>query len=195
MLMVAFHITIFLTFPVAVPLEWNIMFAFVTVFLFLGFPTWDGYGLGDMSSPWLTAGIVAALLFFPVLGNLRPDLVSFLPSMRQYAGNWASAMWAFAPGAEKKLADKVLMSSPNQVDQLGGAYGYDRSEERYPGQPCMIRRQRAGTADAPQRAPRRPPAMAAVVSVSPPARTAASNAYWRWRASALSVEVMAHQAV
>lgn len=128
MLMVAFHITIFLTFPVAVPLEWNIMFAFVTVFLFLGFPTWDGYGLGDMSSPWLTAGIVAALLFFPVLGNLRPDLVSFLPSMRQYAGNWASAMWAFAPGAEKKLADKVLMSSPNQVDQLGGAYGYDLAE-------------------------------------------------------------------
>ena len=41
--------------------------------------------------------------FFPVLGNLRPDLVSFLPAMRQYAGNWASALWAFAPGAEEKL--------------------------------------------------------------------------------------------
>ena len=37
----------------------------------------------------------------PGLGNLRPDLVSFLPSMRQYAGNWASAMWAFAPGASR----------------------------------------------------------------------------------------------
>ncbi len=38
--------------------------------------------------------------------------------------------------------------------------------------------------------------MAAVVSVSPPpALTAASNAYWRWRASPLSVEVIAHQAV
>ncbi len=29
--------------------------------------------------------IAAGLVFFPVLGNLRPDLVSFLPSMRQYA--------------------------------------------------------------------------------------------------------------
>ncbi|WP_072813959.1 DUF3556 domain-containing protein [Rhodococcus zopfii] len=128
LLMVAFHITILLTFPVAVPLEWNAMFAFVAAFLFLGFPTWDGYAVSDISSPWLTAGIIAALCFFPVLGNLRPDLVSFLPSMRQYAGNWASAMWAFAPGAEKKLADKVLMSSPNQVDQLGAAYGYDLAE-------------------------------------------------------------------
>ncbi len=50
----------------------------------------------------------ACLLFFPILGNLRPDLVSFLPSMRQYAGNWASAMWAFAPGCEDKL-DKHLV--------------------------------------------------------------------------------------
>lgn len=45
----------------------------------------------------LPAITVVGLLFFPVLGNLRPDLVSFLPSMRHYAGNWASAMWAFAP--------------------------------------------------------------------------------------------------
>ena len=74
-----------------------------TIFLFLGFPNWDGYGIADMSSPWLTVAIVAGLLFFPVLGNLRPDLVSFLPAMRQYAGNWASAVWAFAPGAEEKL--------------------------------------------------------------------------------------------
>ena len=45
-----------------------------------------------------------------MLGNLRPDLVSFLPSMRQYAGNWASAVWAFAPGAEEKL-NRVTRSS------------------------------------------------------------------------------------
>ena len=56
--------------------------------------------------------------FFPVLGNHRPDLVSFLPSMRQYAtGNWASAVWAFAPGAEEKL-DRVLGCAPIQVEQL-----------------------------------------------------------------------------
>jgi hypothetical protein len=67
--------------------------------------------------------IVAGLLFFPVLGNLRPDLVSFLPSLRQYAGNWASAVWAFAPGAEDKL-NTVTRPTSNQVDQLV-AFGYE----------------------------------------------------------------------
>ncbi|MBF6257343.1 DUF3556 domain-containing protein [Nocardia farcinica] len=123
-LMVVFHFFITSTFPLAVPLEWNILFAYLTVFLFLGFPVTAGYGVGDMSSPWLTLGIVAALAFFPVLGNLRPDLVSFLPSMRQYAGNWASALWAFAPGAEAKLNTLPHRSTVNQLEQLR-AMGYD----------------------------------------------------------------------
>ncbi|WP_435581638.1 DUF3556 domain-containing protein [Amycolatopsis thermoflava] len=118
-MMVLFHLFITSTFPLAVPLEWNILFAFAAIFLFWGFPNEAGYGIGDMSSPWLTAAIAAGLLFFPVLGNLRPDLVSFLPSMRQYAGNWASALWAFAPGAEEKL-DAVRRPTRNQIDQLKG---------------------------------------------------------------------------
>ncbi|TGD90522.1 DUF3556 domain-containing protein [Mycolicibacterium sp. CH28] len=122
-LMVCFHLFIFSTFPLAVPLEWNALFAYLTVFLFLGFPAWDGYAVADMSSPWLTVGILVALAFFPVLGNLRPDLVSFLPSMRQYAGNWASALWAFAPGAEAKLNSIAHRPTVNQVDQLQ-AMGY-----------------------------------------------------------------------
>ena len=122
-IMVAFHLFIISTFPLAVPLEWNVLFAYATIFLFLGFPNWEGYSIADMSSPWLTVAILAGLLFFPVLGNLRPDLVSFLPSMRQYAGNWASAVWAFAPGAEEKL-NRVTRSARNQVDQLV-AFGYE----------------------------------------------------------------------
>jgi hypothetical protein len=121
--MVCFHLFIVSTFPLAVPLEWNILFSYATVFLFLGFPSWAGYSVLDLSPPWLAAAIVVGLLFFPVLGNLRPDLVSFLPSMRQYAGNWASALWAFAPGAEAKL-DGVVRSSRNQVDQYQAA-GYE----------------------------------------------------------------------
>ena len=128
--MVAFHLFIISTFPLAVPLEWNVLFAYATIFLFLGFPNWEGYGIADMSSPWLTVAILAGLLFFPVLGNLRPDLVSFLPSMRQYAGNWASAMWAFAPGAEEKL-NRVTRSARNQVDQLI-AFGYEPHGPRSP---------------------------------------------------------------
>ncbi|MFG2029527.1 DUF3556 domain-containing protein [Streptomyces sp. NPDC048825] len=122
-LMVVFHLFITSTFPLAVPLEWNLLFVYLSVFLFLGFPAWDGYGVGDMSSPWLAVGIAAGLAFFPILGNLRPDLVSFLPSMRQYAGNWASALWAFAPGAEEKLNSLPHRPTKNQVDQLQ-AMGY-----------------------------------------------------------------------
>jgi hypothetical protein len=122
-IMVAFHLFIISTFPLAVPLEWNVLFAYATIFLFLGYPNWKGYSIADMSSPWLTVAILAGLVFFPVLGNLRPDLVSFLPSMRQYAGNWASAVWAFAPGAEEKL-NRVTRSARNQVDQLV-AFGYE----------------------------------------------------------------------
>ncbi|MFF5035356.1 DUF3556 domain-containing protein [Nocardia salmonicida] len=117
-IMVIFHLFITSTFPLAVPLEWNILFAYLTVFLFLGFPNSAGYGVFDMSSPWLTVAIAAGLAFFPVLGNLRPDLVSFLPSMRQYAGNWASALWAFAPGAEAELNTIAHRPADNQVDQL-----------------------------------------------------------------------------
>ncbi|MFD9669701.1 DUF3556 domain-containing protein [Rhodococcus sp. NPDC059968] len=124
-LMVAFHLFILSTFPLAVPLEWNLLFAFATVFLFGGFPSWSGYGLGDMSSPWLTAAIVAALVFFPVLGNLRPDLVSFLPSLRQYAGNWASASWAFAPGAEDRLDKHIIRPTKNTRTQLLATYPPD----------------------------------------------------------------------
>lgn len=116
-LMVAFHLFILSTFPLAVPLQWNVMFSFTTVFLFWGHKANEGFGIGDMSSPGLTALILAALLFFPIVGNLRPDLVSFLPSMRPYAGNWAAALWAFKPGAEAKL-DALTRPAQNQVDQL-----------------------------------------------------------------------------
>ncbi len=71
-LMVAFHLFIISTFPLAVPLEWNVLFAYASIFLFLGFPAWQGYAVSNMSSPWLTATIVAALVFFPILGNFRP---------------------------------------------------------------------------------------------------------------------------
>jgi hypothetical protein len=115
-MMVVFHLFITSLFPLAAPLEWNVLFAFGAIILFGGFPAGEGYSLAGMSSPWLTAVIAAGLLFFPVLGNFRPDLVSFLPAMRQYSGNWASGMWAFAPGAEEKL-NAVERPVRNQIDQ------------------------------------------------------------------------------
>jgi hypothetical protein len=122
-MIVAFHTFIIGVFPIAVPLEWNVVFAYAAVFLFLGFPAWEGYGITDMSSPWLTVVLAVCLLFLPVLGNLRPDKVSFLWAFRQYAGNWATAVWAFAPGAEQKL-NRVTRPTTNLVDQFI-AYGYE----------------------------------------------------------------------
>ncbi|WP_025777536.1 DUF3556 domain-containing protein [Brevibacterium sp. VCM10] len=116
-LMICFHLFITSTFPLAVPLEWNLLFAYTAGFLFIGFPNADGYSIYDASSPWLVIVSLAGLFFFPVLGNLRPDLVAFTPSMRQYAGNWASALWAFQPGAEDKL-EVVTRPTKNQVNQL-----------------------------------------------------------------------------
>ncbi|MDT5026585.1 MAG: hypothetical protein QOE61_3011 [Micromonosporaceae bacterium] len=116
-LMLGFHVFIFSTFPLAVPLEWNVMFMYITAFLFLGFPAHDGYTVGNMDTGLLILTLVG-LLTFPILGNLRPNLVSFLPSMRQYAGNWASAMWAFAPGCEEKLNDHLVKPALMQKQQL-----------------------------------------------------------------------------
>ncbi|KXP13460.1 hypothetical protein AXK57_04505 [Tsukamurella pulmonis] len=122
--MVCYHLFIISTFPLAVPLEWNLLFAYTALFLFVGFPAQDGYSVLDMSPSWLILVVLAALLVFPVLGNVRPDKVSFLPSLRQYAGNWATGMWAFAPGAEEKL-NRVQRQTTNTVDQFV-ATGVDR---------------------------------------------------------------------
>jgi hypothetical protein len=113
--MLVFHIFITSTFPLAVPLEWNVFFGFIAIVLWVGFDP-GIYNIWDFSRPVLLIPISALLMFGPVLGNLRPDLVSFLPSMRQYAGNWASAVWAMKPGVEERLND--LPGVENQIDQL-----------------------------------------------------------------------------
>jgi hypothetical protein len=126
--MLGFHFFIISTFPLAVPLEWNVFFMFSAWFLFWLHPAGEGWAVTDMSTGWLIFAIVAAATF-PVLGNLRPDLVSFLPSMRQYAGNWASAVWAFrGRHAEEKLNTYLTKSNANQIDQLTAAYGSEVGE-------------------------------------------------------------------
>ncbi|WP_108667282.1 DUF3556 domain-containing protein [Euzebya rosea] len=127
--MILFHVFITSTFPLAVPLEWNVFFMFATAWLFAGFPAGEGYAIGDVSSPLVLTAIAVAFLSMPILGNLRPDLVSFLPSMRQYAGNWASATWAFrGDAAEDKLNQHLVKANANQVDQLAAAYGKEVAE-------------------------------------------------------------------
>ncbi|MTV24082.1 DUF3556 domain-containing protein [Nitriliruptoraceae bacterium ZYF776] len=127
--MICFHLFIIAAFPLAVPLEWNVFFIFATPLLFLGFHASEGYAVTDLSSPWVLAAILAASLTWPILGNLKPKWVSFLWSMRQYAGNWPSATWAFrGPEAEQKLNEHITKPAALQVDQLAAGYGREIAE-------------------------------------------------------------------
>ncbi len=51
--------------------------------------------LSTLDDPLLIAILAVTCVGIPVLGNFRPDLISFLPSMRYYAGNWATSQWLF----------------------------------------------------------------------------------------------------
>jgi hypothetical protein len=72
--------------------------------------------------PALMAFLVAMLVVVPLYGNFVPRNVSFLCSMRYYAGNWPYSVWLFRPEALKKLDEKITKSSPLLRDQLAPFY-------------------------------------------------------------------------
>jgi len=113
--LVIFHLFITSTFPLAVPLEWNVFFAFAALNLWIGHDA-SVFSIWHFSPAWALLPMFALGLFFPILGELRPDLVSFLPGMRQYSGNWATAVWAMRPGIEERL--KELPLTVPQAEQL-----------------------------------------------------------------------------
>jgi hypothetical protein len=119
--MVIFHVHILSTFPLAVPLEWNLFMIFGLLFLFghYGDVPWS-----TLDDPLLLAILAVSCVGFPLLGNFRPDLVSFLPSMRYYAGNWATSQWLFREdsGAEEKLDRELVKAAPNVGEQLKKFY-------------------------------------------------------------------------
>lgn len=123
-IMIVFHLHILSALPLGVPLEWNVFFAYATLYLF-GIQGDVGMFSG---SPLLYVFLVLGLLAMPVLGNLRPDLVSFLPAMRYYAGNWATSVWLFRGEAEDKLHANVTKVSPPVVEQLRRFYDEDTIE-------------------------------------------------------------------
>jgi hypothetical protein len=131
--MVIFHLYITSNFPLAVPLEWNIFYTFSLVWLYVMHPTPE-FGIGAASSTWLVVLMFVILFFFPVLGNFRPDWISFLPAARYYAGNWATTLWAFRkgadgqPGAELKIDEKIVKSAKLQVTQLTDLYSKEVAE-------------------------------------------------------------------
>ncbi len=120
--MIVFHLHILSTFPLAVPLEWNIFMIFGLLFLF------GHYGdvpFSTLDEPLLIAILAVTAVGFPILGNFRPDLVSFLPSMRYYAGNWATSQWLFRHGSEKRLDEGIVKAAPIVTEQLAKFYEDD----------------------------------------------------------------------
>jgi hypothetical protein len=119
--MVIFHLHILSTFPLAVPLEWNIFMIFGLLFLFghYGATPWS-----TIHDPLLLAILAVTCIGMPLLGNFRPDLISFLPAMRYYAGNWATSQWLFRRegGAEAKLDRDLVKPAPIVTEQLAKFY-------------------------------------------------------------------------
>jgi hypothetical protein len=119
--MIVFHLNITSMFPLAVPLEWNLFMIYGLLFLF------GHHGdvpLSSLDDPLLIAFLAFPLIVFPVLGGLRPDKISFLVSLRYYAGNWATTAWLFRKnsGAEEKLDAGVKKPARIIIEQVGEIY-------------------------------------------------------------------------
>lgn len=119
--MVIFHLHILSTFPLAVPLEWNVFMIFGLLFLF---GHYGGTPWSTLEDPLLLLALAVPCIALPVLGNFRPDLVSFLPAMRYYAGNWATSQWLFRRdgAAEKKLDANLVKPAAIVTEQLAKHY-------------------------------------------------------------------------
>ena len=125
--MIIFHVHITSTFPLAVPLEWNLFMIFGILFLF------GHYGdvpLSTLDNPLLIIYLLASCVLIPVIGNFWPSKVSFLPAMRYYAGNWATSQWLFRKdsGAEDKLDSSIKKPAQVVVEQLTRVYDRELAE-------------------------------------------------------------------
>ncbi len=118
--MTAFHTFIFINFPMGVPMEWNVIVVYGGWLLY-GFhpemmPT-------DIGSPAIIALFLMWFLVFTVLGNFFPKYISFLLSMRYYAGTWPYSVWLFKKGSKLlKLDPNIKKTSPDMRKQLGMFY-------------------------------------------------------------------------
>jgi hypothetical protein len=116
--MVALHAFITSNVPMGVPIEWNVMVVYGGFALFWAHPD---VPISAIGSPVLAAFLAVMLVGLPIFGNLFPERLSFLLSMRYYAGNWAYSVWLFRGEAYRKLA-RLKASSRWIYDQLGRFY-------------------------------------------------------------------------
>jgi len=125
--MILFHVHITSTFPLAVPLEWNLFMIFGILFLF---GHYADVPLSTLDDPLLIAFLLISCVLIPIIGNFWPDKVSFLPAMRYYAGNWATSQWLFRKDsdAEHKLDTAIDKPAAIVVEQLTRVYDRETAE-------------------------------------------------------------------
>ncbi|MEL6187247.1 MAG: DUF3556 domain-containing protein [Myxococcota bacterium] len=117
-LMLLLHGFITSNVPMGVPLEWNVMVVYGAFFLF---GTHAEVSVLGIESGGLAVVLVVTCVLAPLAGNLWPHRLSFLFSMRYYAGNWPFSVWLFRGDAHRKL-ERVKKSSPWVFDQLSRFY-------------------------------------------------------------------------
>ncbi|MCA9688040.1 MAG: DUF3556 domain-containing protein [Myxococcales bacterium] len=120
-LMLLLHGYITSNIPMGVPIEWNFMMVYGGLVLFYGNAH---VSLLELDAPLIGALLVCALIVVPLVGNLAPAKVSFLPSMRYYAGNWAYSIWLFRGESYRKLDQHLVKSAPWVADQLERFYDH-----------------------------------------------------------------------
>jgi hypothetical protein len=118
--MTAFHAFIFLNFPMAVPMEWNVIMVFGGWLLFGMHPEFSPL---NVSNPIIIGLFSFLFIFLPLLGNFFPKYVSFLLSMRYYAGTWPYSIWLFKGNSKMdKLEPNIVKTSKDLRKQLSFFY-------------------------------------------------------------------------
>jgi hypothetical protein len=117
--MLLFHIFITSGIPMGVPIEWNVIMVYGAFFLF---GHHADVSVLHIASPLLLGYLAVACFLVQLIGNIVPSRVSFLCSMRYYAGNWAYSVWLFKGQSSRKLDAHLTKSAPRVQDQLAKFY-------------------------------------------------------------------------
>jgi len=115
-LMTGFHSFIGLNNPNGMPVEWNILMIYGGWFLF-GF-NMEAAPLAVLELPLLAAFVVFMMFCIPLFGNFVPKRVSFLLSMRYYAGNWMYNIWLFKKGDSVEKLKKLKKNTGTVREQM-----------------------------------------------------------------------------
>ena len=115
-LFTGFHGFIGLNNPAGMPVEWNILMIYGGWFLFFFNPE---VSILEMTQLPVVFGVMLfSLAVIPTIGNFVPARVSFLPSMRYYAGNWAYNVWLIKKGGARDKLEKIKKPCGTVQEQL-----------------------------------------------------------------------------